>query len=159
MITREIRITVPGHPKPKGSMVCTRTAYHRLRESVDNKAWRAEVLRVARKVEQIAEPDQALIVDVTFTLQRPIAHYGSGRNAGVLKSWALTLHPIGHQSGDVDKHARLILDALQDAGVLHDDSQVAELCARKVFTESHVAADGLMYPGAYIRIRPHEGSH
>jgi Holliday junction resolvase RusA-like endonuclease len=154
MITREIVITVAGQPKPKGSMVCRRDPHHGLRESVDNVAWRAELVRLAKRVTQRAGKGQPIAVEATFTLKRSTAHYGTGRNAGVLKSWALALFPVGHDKGDVDKLARLVLDALQDARVLHDDCQVVELTTRKVFTETY-AGDGLVYPGAVIRIWPH----
>lgn len=157
MIEREIVITVPGHPKPKGSMVCRRDPLHQLREMVDNTHWRAQVTAAAKKVRQHAEKGQHVGIEVTFTLARPVAHYGTGRNDGVLKDWARRERPTGAGSGDVDKLARLVLDALQSAGVLHNDAQVAELMARKAYVEAG-STDSLEYAGALIRIYPIEDS-
>lgn len=56
--------------------------------------------------------------------------------------------PIGARSGDADKLARAVLDALTDAGVWRDDSQVVELRVVKDYPE-HVQQ---LSPGALVRI-------
>lgn len=69
-------------------------------------------------------------VDVTFYFLRPRSHYGTGRNCDTLKPSAPT-HPTSRAHGDLDKLVRSTLDALVSAGVLHDDSLVVDLTARK----------------------------
>lgn len=74
-------------------------------------------------------------VRARFMFERPASHYGTGRNAGVLKrviNWVTS-----HQKGDIDKHLRSVLDALTGV-VFKDDCQVAEVAAWKVYaaTES-----------------------
>lgn len=69
-------------------------------------------------------------VVVTFHFPRPKSHYGTGRNAGVLKPGAPAC-PTSRAHGDIDKLVRSTLDALVSAGVLQDDSLVVALTARK----------------------------
>lgn len=59
------------------------------------------------------------------------------------------LWPITRSSGDVDKLVRAVFDALVDAGVMRDDSQVVTLTARK----AHVGDVGSLHvPGAHIEV-------
>ena len=145
MIEREIVLTIPGTPVPKGSLVCTRGPKHALRE--DNpatKPWRETVATAARKIQQRADKNQPLDLEVTFTFDRP----GSVRRT----------HPSAKP--DVDKLARTILDALEDAGILVNDSQVVDLTTRKRYATDPVMnavrgyEDALPYPGVRIRINP-----
>jgi len=71
-----------------------------------------------------------VVIGVTFYFPRPRSHYGTGRNAGTLKPSAPTA-PTSRAHGDIDKLVRSTLDALVSAGVLHDDSLVVDLTARK----------------------------
>lgn len=83
----------------------------------------------------------------TFTFARPASHFGTGRNAGVLKGGApeyVTTTP------DVDKLLRS-LDSLTDAGVWDDDRQVTFVRACKVYTGA-THTDALDVPGAVIRV-------
>jgi len=65
-----------------------------------------------------------------FTKARPKGHYGTGRNAGILKDWALDLMPTGKP--DVLKLGRAIEDAMN--GVVYlDDSQIVEEHLSKVY--------------------------
>jgi Holliday junction resolvase RusA-like endonuclease len=63
--------------------------------------------------------------------RRPAAHYGTGRNAGVLKAWAprhVTKTP------DVDNIAKLVGDAL-NGYAWHDDSQIAAVDVQKTYLD------------------------
>lgn len=72
---------------------------------------------------------------VTFAFPRPKGHYGSGRNASVLKPNA----PMYKTSApDLDKLVRAIGDALT-ARVFRDDAQVAVWVVRKVYDETTYA--------------------
>ena len=70
-------------------------------------------------------------VGILFRLKRPKGHYGTGRNAGVLKPDAPI---VPTTKPDVDKLARHVIDVLTGS-VWHDDAQVAELSTRKVYAQ------------------------
>lgn len=74
---------------------------------------------------------EPLTVTLTFILPRPANHLlTSKKSMGQVSPSAPPL-PIGKP--DLDKLCRAVLDALTDAGVWRDDSQVASLCAHKVY--------------------------
>lgn len=127
-----VAFTVLGRPQPAGSK---RAFQHPKTKRIlivdaskNAKPWKREVARVA--AEHIDELlDGPLAVDITFVLSRPKSHYGTGRNAETLKDSA-PAYPTSPP--DVDKLSRAILDACTTA-VWHDDSQVVEKVARKVY--------------------------
>lgn len=69
-------------------------------------------------------------VEVVFTFDRPKAAPKSR------PCW-----PTTRSSGDIDKLQRAVFDALTDAGVWRDDSQVVDVRARKV----HIGDDGALH--------------
>ena len=71
----------------------------------------------------------AVRVYVSFVFASPNGHFGTGRNAGVLKSSAPTNKVT---RPDVDKLLRAVLDAITGI-VFMDDSQVVKAEASKVF--------------------------
>jgi len=152
MIAAEIVVVVPGRPAPKGSLKCVgQNGQHQLVEdNARTKPWRAIVRDAAALAESRASKGEPVGVEITSTVPRPAAHFGTGANAGRLKDTAPG-YPVGRRSGDADKLARLVLDALQDAGILADDAQVVEVVSRKAYPMSHVP-DALGEPGAVIRI-------
>jgi crossover junction endodeoxyribonuclease RusA len=118
-----VRVTVHGEPQTKGS---TRAIAQRRKDGSliarvfnDNArtkqwqqsmAWAAQLQRPIRFSGPVA-------LDVTFRLARPQKHVGPD---------AVSTRP------DLDKLVRTVLDAL--SGVCyHDDGQVAELTARKLY--------------------------
>lgn len=108
----------------------------------DNKAtkpWRRDVARAAKRLPP-AGFGQAIGVEVTITLERP-------------KTVTRTHPTASRGGGDVDKLARTILDALQDAGTFPDDAVVVELTVRKSYPDGPLP-DALPYPGALIRVYP-----
>ncbi len=131
---------IHGTAKPKGSM--RHIGGGRMIEAVDNKSWRQLVMLAARQAAWTKRfpmiSTGPVAVDMTVTVARP-------------KSTKLNVRcPVTRSSGDLDKHARLILDALVDAGVMHDDSQVVELHARKTYRNAHPKA--LDVPGVRITV-------
>lgn len=77
-----------------------------------------------------------LVVTLRFALARPKGHFGSGRNAGVLKGSAPQHHS---QKPDIDKLVRNTLDAM--TGVIwRDDAQVCELHASREWTSGQQGA-------------------
>jgi len=90
--------------------------------------------------------DAAVEVTVVFRFLRPKGHYGTGRNAHVLKPSA-PRWPTSKALGDADKLARSSLDALTEAGVFVDDSLVVDLRSVKRYCEPGEES------GAAFRIR------
>ena len=66
---------------------------------------------------------------MTFTFSRPKSHYGSGRNAGIVKASAPKWHI---SSPDVDNLVKFVLDALNGRFWL-DDKCIVYLKATKSY--------------------------
>lgn len=164
VLTNEVRIVIPGHPAPKGSLKCIGGRGGRghvlIEDNTRTKDWRHTVAMWVRNkwpTHQHADQGQPVGAEITFTLPRPKGHYRTGKNAHLLRDTA-PLHPVGHSTGDVDKLLRLALDALQDTDVLPDDCAVVETSARKAYPRPVTAPDQLDdvlgYPGIAIRLYP-----
>lgn len=119
-------------------------------------AWRTELIRAATQaMNDLDNPwttlTDAVHVGVTFYGPRPASHYGTGRNAGILKADA-PMYPITKDTGrglsDIDKLCRSVLDALTIANVIADDALVTDLLPRKRFAEQPTGARALIvvYP-------------
>lgn len=113
-----------GKPLTKNGKIVTFTKDS---SGAPGKAWRQEVAAVARDAvmaQAIAEPlrGMPLALELVIYRPRPSAHYGSGRNAAVLKGSAPAA-PITRP--DVLKLARAIEDSLTSIA-WHDDSQITD---------------------------------
>lgn len=141
-----MRIVVYGKPITQGSKIRTRWS---MRDSNGDTLipWRDNV-RAAAISHKDSFGEAPVAVMITFTFARPKGHFGTGRNSASLKPSAPP-YPSSHSIGDIDKLTRAILDALTDAGVWNDDSQVVYLRAQKVFDRNLNALDK---PGAVIDI-------
>jgi len=149
-----IEIIVLGTPAPQGSKrgfaIKAKGAYTgkvaQVESSAKVKPWRMAVKYAALeefiRLDSWHEMTGAIVLEVTFRLPRPKGHYGTGRNAGLLKPSA-PWFPAGRP--DLDKLLRSTLDALGEAGVWGDDAQVTTISAFKDY------ADRLHHPGAFIR--------
>ena len=165
MLRAEIVLTVPGHPAPKGSLRCVGGRGGRghtlIEDNPRTKPWRDTITRLARRATQAAAKAQPVVVEATFTIPRPASHYRTGKHSETIRPAYVAALPTGRGSGDTDKLVRLVLDALQDAGILPDDAQVVEVVGRKAFTLDPGAAemvpDAMATPGARIRVYPFEG--
>jgi len=123
-MTTVLRFTVFGAPAPKGSMVSFwNPRSRRVVTRHDNPktvGWQLAVTAAAIKARgmtpMIAGP---VAVQVTFALAR------AASNRDQL--------PITKRA-DLDKLARVVLDALSKALVYGDDSQVVSLAARKIYS-------------------------
>lgn len=130
---RPLIFSVHGTPATKGSL--RHVGHGRLIEGNKNSSeWRTSVALAARSAmhsRMWTTVDGPAHVLITLWIARPQS----------------VNYPLPHtrSSGDVDKHARNILDALVDAGVLSDDSRVVSLLVRKVFV-----TDGK--PGARVAV-------
>lgn len=130
-----MKFFVPGTPVPKGSakaFVHRRTGRAIVRQ--DNaerqKPWASAISYTAQQ--RGCRPAHGPVrIELWFRMPRPKNHYGTGRNAGVLKRGAKIYHT---STPDLDKLVRLVKDAL--TGVAwSDDSQVAEVAASKTYDE------------------------
>lgn len=94
------------------------------------KDWRNQVAAAGAEVMGDDERfDGPLYVEMTFLRERSSSHFGTGRNAGVLKDSA-PLYPA--KRPDVLKHARAVEDALTGI-VWKDDSRIVAGPNEKVF--------------------------
>jgi Holliday junction resolvase RusA-like endonuclease len=138
---RTISFVVHGRPQQKGSKT-SRWAPRKggginvwqVDSNVNARPWANLVTDAAMRAARdgrIALIRGAVDVELAFYFKRPKGHYGTGRNAGAVKSSAplsMTTTP------DIDKLARCALDAL--VGVLiADDSLVVELGLSKQYGE------------------------
>lgn len=155
----EIVITVHGTPAPQGSkraFAGKDGKVHVIESSHDRvKSWRQAVLEEAIEAcSYLAAPttdgglnrgplDGPLAVEMTFYLRRPKGHYGSGKNATVLKPSA-PRRPA--RMPDLSKLIRSTEDALSDAGLWADDALVVDITAAKHWDDARP-------PGAHITIR------
>lgn len=145
-----LELVAHGTPGPQGSK--TKNAAGAMYESSAKvKPWREAVKSAA--LDALAYDGawkaigEAVRLEIVFTLRRPKSHFGTGRNAGVVKASA-PQYPTGKP--DLDKLVRSTQDALKDAGVLLDDSVVTAAVATKAFVLT--GADALSHPGAVIRV-------
>jgi Holliday junction resolvase RusA-like endonuclease len=83
-------------------------------------AWR-DCVKLVAQAKQVGDPlDGLLVAGFTFFLKRPLGHYGTGRNARVLKHSAPAAPAV---VPDVGKLARAVEDAL--SGITYtDDSRI-----------------------------------
>ena len=125
-----ITFFVEGVPAGQGSK--TFFGKGRMKESSDKlKPWRDEMIRVARQYAPDEPLDEPVKVYATFYIPRP-------KNPK-FKDYPAT--PF-----DLDKMQRALGDALQQSGVLKDDSRIVVWVARKEF-----ATDS---PGVHVRVEP-----
>jgi Holliday junction resolvase RusA-like endonuclease len=121
---REITLYVPGGPVTQGSM--SHVGGGRLVHPKKLAPWRDSIRLLSRNTAARTGfhhlPEQPVMVDVAFYLPR--------RGADLGRKW-----PTTRSAGDLDKLVRAVLDALStignETGILHDDSAVVSLRARK----------------------------
>ena len=140
-------ITVLGKPITQGSKTKTKWGMYD-DNAATLKPWRDSVTTAA----VAARGDRPRItgpveVHVWFYFERPAAHYGTGRNAQVLKPQA-PAYPDSTKSGDIDKLQRAAFDALTTAGVWKDDCLVARVTAEKLWT----GGNGMQLPGMRLHV-------
>lgn len=152
-----LTINVVGTPAPQGSKKGFYNAaigrVQMVESSKKVKPWRQDVKTAATEVIELARTGAIvgpglplagpLHVEVVFYLARPGYHFGTGRNAGVLKP---TAPSHVDKKPDVDKLLRSTLDGLKEAGIYRDDAQVAQVLGCKRYADAAT--------GARITVRP-----
>lgn len=132
---RELAFIVYGDPQPRGSKTIGRGKHGGtfVRDSNPRSyAWMRDVAQVAGNTMR-ARPllRGPLRVDVDFFLPRPKGHYGSGRNAEVVKASAPARPIVAPDKGKLERGT---LDALE--GIVYvNDAQVVEGDTRKFYGE------------------------
>ena len=135
-MTPILSATVPGKPRPQGSMQLSRDP----RTGGEFAKYSQETVNhrnlAVGRLQQAWAGNAALVGPVgvwcRFAFARPKAHFGTGRNAEVLKVGA----PAFMSSApDTDKLLRLIGDALTIAGVIADDKLIVVMRGEKVYGE------------------------
>jgi Holliday junction resolvase RusA-like endonuclease len=124
-----LQVGVPGHPKTKGSLTPINsgrlTGRVVLRDTPASKRWRQLVAYAVRNAmanrQRLSGPDPLVgpiegPVFITVVYRLPVTE----------------AKLIEQGSGDVDKLDRNLLDALQDAGLYHNDAQVVRCWSDKV---------------------------
>lgn len=119
---------VPGHPVPQprytqgkgGAAFIKPPKGHKVHPVI---AWRqAIVLHAKRSDCGVRIPlDGPLRLIVRLRMPRPKGHYGTGKNRRKILPSAPTWYD---GAGDLGNFVKAIEDALQDAGVVHNDKQI-----------------------------------
>jgi Holliday junction resolvase RusA-like endonuclease len=144
---------ISGRPGPKGSVnaFCVRCAKRRLPSAVvvkeESEVGAAFRKAIARHLRQHGrEPfTVATRTEATVYIERR-RQVKAGVTLETFTPGSSTPKPIGHDSGDIEKHVRTLHDALQDVALLADDCIVTDLIFRKRW------ADQDHPPGIVIRI-------
>jgi len=129
-----IRFFVAGRPKTKGSftpVVNKKTGKAFLLRGQQSKDWESRVAYHAQQAHSGELIDGPVDLELTFYLSRPKCHYGSGRNACVLK---LSAPRYPDKRPDTGKLSRAVEDSLTGT-IYHDDGQVVDESIRKRYAE------------------------
>lgn len=155
--TTELTIHVYGTPRPQGSKRAIpikkhghytgKTALIEMSKALPD--WRTNVTQAARQAAhntKWATPPRGTPIKLTITyyMPRPNNHYRTGKNSHLLRNTAPTFHTT---RPDSDKLDRAIGDALTEARIYTDDSQIAIRTSTKLYTDTHAT-------GATIVVQP-----
>lgn len=145
---RTFSFDVEGVPIPQGSKT-TRTVHGRSVTFEDNprtRPWRRKVQQAAllaagevapkgrRTLQKLHEPlfTGNVFLTITYRLPRPQSHFGTGRNAGLLKPG------VPRYCGtkpDLSKVMRAVEDSITDAGIWVDDCKVVHDTQWKLYCD------------------------
>lgn len=132
-----LAVTIEGSARPQGALIAgTRKDGRRFLRNRGGDAlvkWRGSIADAVRPLVETPTADPVL-VDACFYVRRPACHFGTGRNAHTLRSSAPAF-PTKRGTGDLDKLARAVLDALTGCAFL-DDLRVVDLRCRKRYADT-----------------------
>ena len=135
---------VEGIPQPQGS---ARAFLHRGRPVITSanrklRPWRQTLeASFRRRMENRAPVLGPVSVTMTFRMPRPQSHYGAKGITPRASTEQPSIRP------DLDKLARAANDALTDAGVIYDDSQITRMILAKRYAQPGE------HPGITISVR------
>lgn len=135
-----IAFVVPGKPTPEGSYnAVKRGKYTNIvpQNQEELEAWRSSARILSRDAWK-GRPRYlgAVEIVVSFVVERPRSHFGTGRNLGKIKDSA-PKYPT--TKPDTDKLQRALGDALGQT-VLKDDAQIVLWHASKEYTQDYAEA-------------------
>jgi Holliday junction resolvase RusA-like endonuclease len=139
IVDETLRLFVPGVPVPQGSKTAFVVGKRAVVTDANAKAlkpWRALVKAAAVEALNGREPllNEPLVVSVEFRFVRP----------------KTVRREMPHVKPDLDKLQRSVLDALTDARLWGDDSQVVKVAAEKKYADE---AGVLIRVGRYINTK------
>lgn len=127
---------VPGSNQKK-AFYNPHTGRSHITDKAKNRSEFIAILRLhaAKKAEELGwDPFEGPVAaSYRFFYARPKSHYGTGRNAGIVKESAPERHT---QKPDIDNLIKTTKDSLKGI-VWRDDSQVAEIDAVKFWAEKN----------------------
>lgn len=144
-----LAIWIPGTPRPQPrARSCRVGAGSRMYTPKTAQDWRTRIAAYCmqhRPPEPLTGP---VSVSCTWLMPRPRGHYGTGRNAGKLKTSAPAWHTKGRGAcnGDRDNLDKAVLDTLTELGFWLDDGQVCDGRLRKIYPPA------LASPGMILRV-------
>jgi len=154
VLVTTLSFVVHGRPFPQGSKKAWAytgkdgKARAMLQESSAKglKPYRAAIVTAARDAcdvldEKLGEPLPTMPfpegvpvrLHVRFAFDRPKSHYGTGKQTRFLLRDGAPPRPVKTSTGDLSKLIRAVEDALTDAGVWADDSQVVAIHAQALY--------------------------
>lgn len=140
MTVRQFYVFVPGHPAPQGSKRHVGNGVM-VESSKRVAGWRKAIVEccLLSKMRPRTPFNGAVVAQLQFIMPRP-------------KSTPKFKEPQAIRRPDIDKLQRAVFDALTDARILKDDSQITDVAARKL-----IATLGEQ-PGCNIYLREDDGS-
>jgi crossover junction endodeoxyribonuclease RusA len=133
-VLRRITFEVSGDPMPQPRVrafarkMGNGQAVARVYTPGTAEAWKSAIAVAARPHIPQRPITGGVALSVLFRIERPKSHYGSGRNAEVLRSAAPRFHA---QKPDVDNLIKAVMDALSIIGIWEDDTQACRLIVEK----------------------------
>lgn len=152
-----ITFFVPGEPKgqPRARAFAMKRGdktYVRMYDPSTAEGWKNLVAGVARPHLPLHPPLGPVSLSTVYTMPRPRGHFGSGRNACVLKPNAPQWH-IGKP--DIDNLDKAVMDCLTNLGFWKDDCQVCMSPQRmKVYGEQAGVLIAIEYLPGVVHAHP-----
>ena len=128
---KSIRLVIPGDPVAQGRpRACIRGKHASVYSNQQKEMRDFQVKALERFFEKPI--DEAVVVKMRFYLRRPKSHYGTGKNAGILKPSAPRYHA---QKPDTSNLIKFAEDALN--GILWtDDAIIIEIIGSKAWANN-----------------------
>ena len=125
---------VAGAPKTAGSKKAfynPKLGRTMIVDDAKNRDWKNACARAAAEAHQAPPLAGPVLLTIVFQFLRPRSHFGTGRNAGVLRMGAPKAPAV---KPDLTKLTRCLEDSLKGI-VWRDDAQVVEQRTRKVYAD------------------------
>ena len=108
-----LSVVVEGEARPQGALVSglrkDGRRYLRNRGGTALTKWRDLIADTVRPQVEGKPTDDPVAVSAVFYVRRPASHFGTGRNAGTLRSSA-AVFPTKRSGGDLNKLAHALLE-------------------------------------------------